>query len=52
MRPGSRRRPLRLLKPGIDVASEYAARDAPGIGERLDESDLYDDVQPALPALR
>ncbi|MGW7435338.1 HAD family hydrolase [Streptomyces sp. NPDC054849] len=43
---------LRLLKPGIDVTSEYEAREAAGRGERLDESDLYDDVRPALSALR
>ncbi|MEU6058035.1 HAD family hydrolase [Streptomyces sp. NPDC047097] len=43
---------LRLLRPGIDVAAEYAAREAAGRGEHLDESDLYDDVRPALAALR
>ncbi|MET8829404.1 HAD family hydrolase [Streptomyces sp. NPDC004610] len=43
---------LRLLRPGIDIAAEYAAREAAGRGERLDESDLYDDVRPALAALR
>ncbi|MFD9515909.1 HAD family hydrolase [Streptomyces sp. NPDC059979] len=43
---------LRLLKPGLDVSAEYAAREAAGRGERLDESDLYDDVRPALSALR
>ncbi|MEV8454908.1 HAD family hydrolase [Streptomyces sp. NPDC052095] len=43
---------LRLLKPGIDVAAEYAAREAAGQGERLDESDLYEDVRTALGALR
>jgi HAD superfamily hydrolase (TIGR01549 family) len=43
---------LRLLRPGIDVAAEYAAREAAGRGEYLDESDLYDDVRPALSALR
>ncbi|MBQ0829651.1 HAD family hydrolase [Streptomyces tagetis] len=43
---------LRLIKPGIDIAAEYAAREAAGRGERLDESDLYDDVRPALTALR
>lgn len=43
---------LRLLRPGIDVAGEYEAREAAGRGEYLDESDLYDDVRPALSALR
>ncbi|QOV38774.1 HAD family hydrolase [Streptomyces ferrugineus] len=39
---------LRLALPGIDVAAEYDAREAAGRGEDLDESDLYDDVRPAL----
>jgi HAD superfamily hydrolase (TIGR01549 family) len=43
---------LRLARPGIDVAAEYAAREAAGRGEGLDENDLYDDVRPALSALR
>jgi HAD superfamily hydrolase (TIGR01549 family) len=43
---------LRLVRPGIDLAAEYAAREAAGRGERLDESDLYDDVRPALAALQ
>lgn len=43
---------LRLARPGIDVAAEYRAREAAGVGEHLDESDLYDDVRPALSALR
>ncbi|MFI5773644.1 HAD family hydrolase [Streptomyces sp. NPDC051658] len=43
---------LRLLRPGIDIAAEYAAREVAGRGERLDETDLYDDVRPALTALR
>ncbi|MEV8626009.1 HAD family hydrolase [Streptomyces sp. NPDC051079] len=43
---------LRLLRPGIDVGAEYAAREAAGRGERLDETDLYDDVRPALAELR
>ncbi|MFJ8153992.1 HAD family hydrolase [Streptomyces sp. NPDC094468] len=45
-------RALELIRPGIDVAAEYAARDAAGLGEDLEESDLYDDVRPALGALR
>ncbi|MCX5078662.1 HAD family hydrolase [Streptomyces sp. NBC_00513] len=43
---------LRLLRPGLDVAAEYVAREAAGRGEQLDESDLYEDVRPALAAVR
>ncbi|MGW8882777.1 HAD family hydrolase [Streptomyces mirabilis] len=43
---------LRLLRPGIEIEAEYAAREAAGRGERLDETDLYDDVRPALTMLR
>ncbi|GAA3717718.1 HAD family hydrolase [Streptomyces tremellae] len=43
---------LRLVSPGIDVPSSYAAREAAGRGEFLDESDLYQDVRPALADLR
>ncbi|MEW2623940.1 HAD family hydrolase [Streptomyces sp. NPDC048106] len=43
---------LRILRPGIDIPAEYAAREAAGRGEHVKESDLYDDVRPALTALR
>jgi FMN hydrolase / 5-amino-6-(5-phospho-D-ribitylamino)uracil phosphatase len=43
---------VRLARPGIDIPAEYAAREAVGRGEFLDETDLYDDVRPALSALR
>ncbi|MET8011733.1 HAD family hydrolase [Streptomyces sp. NPDC005271] len=43
---------IRLIRPGIDIAAERAAMDAAGRGEFLDESDLYEDVRPALAALR
>ncbi|MER6778524.1 MULTISPECIES: HAD family hydrolase [unclassified Streptomyces] len=43
---------LRLLRPDIDVGAEYRAREAAGRGEDLDETDLYDDVRPALSALQ
>ncbi|WP_030616381.1 HAD family hydrolase [Streptomyces sclerotialus] len=43
---------VRLLRPGIDLTAEYHAREAAGRGEQLDESDLYDDVRPALAALQ
>ncbi|MGW4732800.1 HAD family hydrolase [Streptomyces shenzhenensis] len=43
---------LRLVRPGIDVAAEYRAREAAGRGEFLGETDLYEEVRPALAALR
>lgn len=43
---------LRLLRPGIDIDAEYAAREAAGCGEHLDETDLYPDVRPSLTELR
>ncbi|AXK37312.1 HAD family hydrolase [Streptomyces armeniacus] len=43
---------IRMLRPGIDLQAEYAAREAAGRGERLDDSDLYPDARPALAGLR
>ncbi|MFE3600800.1 HAD family hydrolase [Streptomyces sp. NPDC059096] len=43
---------LRLIRPGMDVAEAYRAREASGRGQHLDESDLYPDVRPALAGLR
>ncbi|MGW1884172.1 HAD family hydrolase [Streptomyces sp. NPDC001970] len=43
---------LRLLRPGIDIGAEYRAREAAGRGEQLTEDDLYEDVRPALTAIR
>ncbi|MCX5048458.1 MULTISPECIES: HAD family hydrolase [unclassified Streptomyces] len=43
---------VRLARPGIDVTAEYHARETAGRGEFLDETDLYDDVRPALSGLR
>ncbi|MFJ9621134.1 HAD family hydrolase [Streptomyces sp. NPDC101181] len=43
---------LKLVKPDIDISAEYAAREAAGRGEYLDETDLYEDVRPALAELR
>lgn len=43
---------LRLIRPGLDIAAEYAAREAAGRGEHLDDTDLYDDVRPALAELQ
>ncbi|MEU0187186.1 HAD family hydrolase [Streptomyces sp. NPDC006207] len=42
---------LRLVRPGLEVAVEYAARERAGHGEQLDEHDLYEDVRPALSGL-
>jgi HAD superfamily hydrolase (TIGR01549 family) len=43
---------LRLIQPGLDVAAARRAREAAGLGEQIDEQDLYPDVRPALGALR
>ena len=43
---------LRLIQPGIDLHSQYQAREDAGRGEYLDETDVYEDVRPALSALR
>ena len=43
---------VRRVRPGVDIQAEYRAREAAGRGEALDETDLYDDVRPALTALR
>jgi HAD superfamily hydrolase (TIGR01549 family) len=43
---------IRLVRPGIDLAAEFAAREQAGQGEMIDETDLYPDVRPALAALR
>ncbi|WP_338123146.1 HAD family hydrolase [Streptomyces microflavus] len=43
---------LQLVRPGIDIDAEYAAREAAGRGEQLGERDLYPDVQPALGGLQ
>jgi FMN hydrolase / 5-amino-6-(5-phospho-D-ribitylamino)uracil phosphatase len=43
---------VRLLRPGIDLAAEYEAREAAGQGEHIEEADLYPDVRPALANLR
>lgn len=43
---------LRLIRPGLDLAAEYAAREAAGRGERLAEGDLYADVREGLQQLR
>ncbi|QHC25776.1 HAD family hydrolase [Streptomyces sp. GS7] len=43
---------LRLVRPGIDVEAERAAMERAGLGEFLDETDLYPDVRSSLAALR
>lgn len=43
---------LRLARPGIDISAEHRPREAAGLGEQIDESDLYPDVRPALSALQ
>ncbi|WP_409236644.1 HAD family hydrolase [Streptomyces sp. PA5.6] len=43
---------LRLIRPHADLTAEYQAREAAGCGEQLDERDVYEDVRPALAALR
>ncbi|MCE7082426.1 HAD family hydrolase [Streptomyces sp. ST2-7A] len=43
---------VRLLRPDIDPTAEYTARETAGRGEYLDESDVYEDVRPALTAMR
>ncbi|MFJ8440488.1 HAD family hydrolase [Kitasatospora griseola] len=43
---------IRVLRPDCDIDAEWLARQAAGRGERLDESDLYPDVRPALRQLR
>ncbi|MFE0150127.1 HAD family hydrolase [Nonomuraea sp. NPDC059007] len=43
---------IRLVDPDVDIAAEYAEREAAGRGEVIEEADLYPDVRPALAALR
>jgi HAD superfamily hydrolase (TIGR01549 family) len=43
---------IHLARPGVDLHAEYEAREAAGLGEHLEESDLYPDVRPTLAALR
>jgi HAD superfamily hydrolase (TIGR01549 family) len=46
------RRVFELLRPGIDLAHEQAARAAAGHSEHFDQSDFYPDAIPCLAALR
>jgi FMN phosphatase YigB (HAD superfamily) len=46
------RRVFELLRPGIDVAAERAARAAAGVFDGIDRTDFYPDVLPCLRVLR
>lgn len=40
------------FRPGFNLAVERQLREDAGVGEQIDESDIYPDVRPALAALR
>lgn len=40
------------FRPGFDLARERQQREAAGVGELIEDRDLYPDVRPALSALR
>lgn len=43
---------FQYFRPGFDLHTERQRREEAGRGEYIDEDDLYDDVRPALAALR
>jgi N-acetyl-D-muramate 6-phosphate phosphatase len=43
---------FQYFKPGFDLARERQLREEAGLGERIEDSDLYPDVRPGLAALR
>ncbi len=43
---------FQYFRPGFDLAFERAARERAGVGELIEECDLYPDARPALKALR
>jgi HAD superfamily hydrolase (TIGR01662 family) len=43
---------FQYFRPGFDLAHERQLREDAGLGEHIEESDLYPDVRPALAALR
>jgi N-acetyl-D-muramate 6-phosphate phosphatase len=43
---------FQYFRPGFDLARERQLREDAGIGERIEDQDLYPDVRPALAALR
>lgn len=43
---------FQVLRPGFDLEAERQRREEAGVGEQIDEADLYPDVRPALTSLR
>lgn len=43
---------FQYFRPGFDLGHERRLREDAGLGERIEESDLYPDVRPALAELR
>lgn len=43
---------FQYFKPGFDLARERRLREEAGLGEHIEDSDLYSDVRPGLTALR
>ncbi|GIE91911.1 HAD family hydrolase [Actinoplanes regularis] len=43
---------FQYVRPGLDLAVERKRREEAGLGEQIDEGDLYPDVRPALAELR
>ncbi|MGI5213394.1 HAD family hydrolase [Plantactinospora sp. CA-290183] len=43
---------FQYFRPGFDLDHERQLREAAGVGEQIEESDLYPDVRPALSELR
>jgi HAD superfamily hydrolase (TIGR01549 family) len=45
------RAPLRIFKPGLDIADEMRKREAAGVGDRITAEDLYPDAVDCLRAV-
>lgn len=43
---------FKYFRPGFDLAAERQRREDAGVGEQIDEADLYPDVRPALTELK
>jgi HAD superfamily hydrolase (TIGR01549 family) len=43
---------FQYFRPGFDLAAERQCREDAGVGERLEDADLYPDVRPALAELQ
>ncbi|OXM43151.1 HAD family hydrolase [Amycolatopsis alba] len=43
---------FQLIRPGFDLVAERRLREEAGVGERIEESDLYPDVRHALEVLK